>query len=66
VVQHLASRVPARHIGLQTDEAQHFYRRLGFRPQPDFMTLVVGKWLDTRRTGDDSTGLSVLRAASRR
>jgi ribosomal protein S18 acetylase RimI-like enzyme len=46
MVRHLAQRVPGQHIGLQTDEAVEFYTSLGFRPQPWFMSLVVGAWLD--------------------
>jgi ribosomal protein S18 acetylase RimI-like enzyme len=46
MVRQLAARVPGQHIGLQTDDAQGFYARLGFRPQPEFLSLVVGAWLD--------------------
>jgi ribosomal protein S18 acetylase RimI-like enzyme len=46
VVNYLAVRVPGQHIGLQTSEAQGFYVRLDFRPQPEFMSRVVGDWLD--------------------
>lgn len=45
MVRDLADRVPGQHIGLQTDDAQGFYGTLGFRPQPEFLSLVVGKWL---------------------
>ena len=38
-------RVPGQHIGLQT-EAEDFYRSLGFRDQPAFMSKVIGRWLD--------------------
>lgn len=38
--------VPGQHIGLQTDDAEGFYRPLGFRPQPEFLSTVVGVWLD--------------------
>ena len=31
---------------LETDDAQALYQTLGFRPQPEFWSLVVGKWLD--------------------
>jgi ribosomal protein S18 acetylase RimI-like enzyme len=47
VVRQLVDRVPGQHIGLQTDDAQPFYRALGFRPQPEFMSMVVGTWLDS-------------------
>ena len=46
MVRHLAARVPGQHIGLQIDDAGDFYLRLGFRTQPEFMSLVVGRWLD--------------------
>ncbi|HKT43676.1 MAG TPA: GNAT family N-acetyltransferase [Gaiellaceae bacterium] len=42
----LAERTPGQHIGLQTDDAQDFYRSLGYAPQPEFWSLVVGTWLD--------------------
>lgn len=45
-VRMLAEQVPGQHIGVQTDEAADFYRSLEFRPQPEFMSLVVGNWLD--------------------
>lgn len=46
MVRHLAEQVPGQHIGLQTDDAQELYLSLGFRPQPEFMSLVAGTWLD--------------------
>ncbi len=46
MVELLADRVPGQHIGLQTDDAEDFYLALGFRPQPAFMSRVVGAWLD--------------------
>ncbi len=46
MVRMLADRVPGQHIGLQTDDAQSFYGALGFRRQPEFMSQVVGQWLD--------------------
>ena len=45
MVRLLAEQVPGQHIGLQTDDAQPLYESLGFRRQPEFMSLVVGKWL---------------------
>jgi hypothetical protein len=42
----LAEQVPGQHIGLQTDHAQALYASLGFELQPDFMSKVVGGWLD--------------------
>ncbi len=46
MIQHLIEKVPGQHIGLQTENAEGLYRALGFRPQPEFMSLVVGTWLD--------------------
>jgi GNAT superfamily N-acetyltransferase len=46
MVRFLADQVPGQHIGLQTDDAARFYAGLGFRAQPEFLSLVVGKWLD--------------------
>ena len=47
----LMSAVPGQHVYLQTDDAAGFYRRLGFRPQPEGLSLVVGEYLHnhTRR-----------------
>jgi predicted GNAT family acetyltransferase len=42
----LADAVPGQHIGLQTDDAQAFYESLGYKPQPEFWSLVSGRWLD--------------------
>jgi hypothetical protein len=38
--------VPGQHIGLQTEAARSFYTALGFRPQPEFLSIIVGTWLD--------------------
>jgi ribosomal protein S18 acetylase RimI-like enzyme len=46
MVQLLVDAVPGQHVGLQTDNAQALYRSLGFRPQPEFMSLVSGRWLE--------------------
>ena len=59
MVRHLLEKVPGQHVGLQTDDAQALYESLGFRPQPEFWSLVVGSWLDNdanRRT--EGTGLA--------
>ena len=42
----LIEAVPGQHLGLQTSDAQAFYESLGFRPQPEFLSLVSGTWLD--------------------
>lgn len=46
MVDYLTARVPGQHIGLQTDDAKLFYAGLGFGPQPEFMSRIVGRWLD--------------------
>ena len=46
MLNRLQQNVPGQHIGLQTDDAEAFYAGLGFRRQPEFMSLVVGRWLD--------------------
>ena len=46
LVRMLMDEVPGQHVGLQTDNAQALYTSLGFTPQPDFMSIVVGRWLD--------------------
>jgi predicted GNAT family acetyltransferase len=42
----LIAAVPGQHVGLQTDDAQALYESIGFRPQPEFWSLVSGRWLD--------------------
>ena len=46
IVRRLMDCVPGQHIALQTDDAQALYASLGFRPQPELMSIVVGTWLD--------------------
>ena len=46
IVRQLMDCVPGQHIALQTDDAQALYAGLGFRPQPELMSIVVGTWLD--------------------
>ena len=46
MVRQLMARVPGQHIALQTDDAQALYVSLGFRPQPELLSIVVGTWLD--------------------
>ena len=46
LVRMLMDEVPGQHVGLQTDDAQALYESLGFRPQPEFWSRVVGTWLD--------------------
>ena len=42
----LIAAVPGQHVGLQTDDAQELYKAVGFEPQPEFWSLVSGRWLD--------------------
>ena len=46
MIRLLVDAVPGQHIGLQTDGAQALYTSIGFRPQPEFWSLVSGTWLD--------------------
>jgi GNAT superfamily N-acetyltransferase len=46
LVRRLVATVPGQHVGLFTDDMQPFYAALGFRLRPDFMELVIGRWLD--------------------
>ena len=46
IVRHLLDKVPGQHVGLQTDDRQDFYATLGFEEQPEFLSFVVGTWLD--------------------
>jgi predicted GNAT family acetyltransferase len=46
MIGRLLDEVPGQHVGLQTDDAQKLYEAVGFRPQPEFWSLVVGSWLD--------------------
>jgi ribosomal protein S18 acetylase RimI-like enzyme len=46
MVETLCDAVPGQHVGLQTDDGQAFYESCGFRPQPDFMSRVSGRWLE--------------------
>jgi ribosomal protein S18 acetylase RimI-like enzyme len=41
----LIAVVPGQHIYLQTDDAVPFYRKLGFRSQPEGLSLVSGDYL---------------------
>ena len=54
MLRSLAARVPGQHIGLQTDHGQALYERLGFRPQPEFWSMVVGDWLDNEANRETS------------
>jgi ribosomal protein S18 acetylase RimI-like enzyme len=46
MICYLLEQVPGQHVGLQTDNAQALYESLGFGYEPEFMSRVVGTWLD--------------------
>jgi predicted GNAT family acetyltransferase len=46
MIRLLVDAVPGQHVGLQTDDAQELYASLGFKPQPEFWSLVSGRWLE--------------------
>jgi ribosomal protein S18 acetylase RimI-like enzyme len=46
LIRLMLDEVPGQHVGLQTEHAQGLYQSLGFRPQPEFWSLVSGAWLD--------------------
>jgi ribosomal protein S18 acetylase RimI-like enzyme len=46
LVRRLLDEVPGQHVGLQTDDMQSFYESLGFARQPEFLSQVVGSWLE--------------------
>jgi predicted GNAT family acetyltransferase len=52
MVRALVAAVPGQHVGWQTDDAIEFYTALGARPQPEFMSIVSGKWLDNDANRD--------------
>lgn len=56
MVRHLLEQVPGQHVGLQTDDAGAFYEQLGFRRQPEFLSTVVGRWLDNDANHDRGEG----------
>ena len=51
MIRRLLEGVPGHHVGLQTDNAQKLYESLGFHPQPEFWSTVVGAWLDNEANG---------------
>jgi ribosomal protein S18 acetylase RimI-like enzyme len=52
MLRHLLEQVPGQHVGLQSDHGQGFYASLGFKPQPEFWSIVVGSWLDNAANCD--------------
>lgn len=52
MIRHLLDEVPGQHVGLQTESAQDLYASLGFKPQPEFWSIVVGCWLDNAANRD--------------
>jgi predicted GNAT family acetyltransferase len=52
LMRRLVEAVPGQHVGLFTDDAQQFYRAIGFRPQGEFLSTVSGEWLDNDANRD--------------
>ena len=48
----LVDAVPGQHVGLFTDDAEDFYRAIGFRRQGVFLSTVSGEWLDNDANRD--------------
>jgi ribosomal protein S18 acetylase RimI-like enzyme len=46
MIRHLLEQVPGQHVGLQTSDRPELYASLGFKPQPEFWSMVVGSWLE--------------------
>jgi ribosomal protein S18 acetylase RimI-like enzyme len=55
MIRHLLDQVPGQHVGLQTESAQGLYATLGFKPQPEFWSTVVGTWLDNAANRSSSS-----------
>lgn len=45
MMRRLEKQLDGQHVYLFTDDAEAFYRSLGYRPQGTGMSIVVGKWL---------------------
>ena len=54
MMRRLLDQVPGQHVGLQTDSAPELYRSLGFVPQPEFWSVIVGSWLDNDANRESS------------
>ena len=63
MLRHLMAKVPGQHIGLQTDDAKPLYESLGFRHQPEFLSIVAGRGSTTTPTA--SSLVSRRRGAGR-
>ena len=50
IIALLLNAVPGQHVYLQTNDVR-LYTKLGFRPQPEGMSVVAGPWL--RRAADE-------------
>lgn len=47
MMRRLLAHFPGQHVYLFTDDAEPFYRQLGFQEQGVGMSLVVGRWLES-------------------
>jgi GNAT superfamily N-acetyltransferase len=52
-MQLLLDAVPGQHVYLGTDDAAGFYAKLGFAPQMQGMSLIVGNYLDNATRRDE-------------
>jgi ribosomal protein S18 acetylase RimI-like enzyme len=55
MVEALCDAVPGQHVGLQTSDQVEFYASMGFGPQPQFLSKVVGRWLDNDANRQSAT-----------
>ena len=53
MITRLLNDLPGQHVYLQSDDdTLEFYDKLGFRPQPQGLSRVVGRWLDNAPTSE--------------
>ncbi|MFO1304946.1 MAG: GNAT family N-acetyltransferase [Burkholderiales bacterium] len=45
IMEMLVAAAPGQHIYLQSDDAVEFYSKLGFRRQPEGLSIISGKYL---------------------
>lgn len=49
MLRRLLQDLPGQHVYLQADEdVLSFYHKLGFRAQPQGLSIIVGNWLDNK------------------
>lgn len=47
LMQLLLEELPGQHVYLQTDDKINFYKRMGFKEQPEGLFLIVGDYLQS-------------------